>query len=372
MGEYHLDLIVRYGGCPIIVPRVHFVSTMLATYEPIHGVLLTEGEDIGAAFRPDNNIPTEEVRRAHSSDSNPDPEKDRIEFTLVQKCLQRNIPLLAICRGCQIVNIAAGGDLLPDLETTLGISVRHIDYDNYDGHRHFVRVVPNTPLFEWFDCESQLSVNSYHHQGILNLADRFVPMASADDGLIEAYYDPLFYEPKEGKFIVGLQFHPERMQSVQGALYGEKHRYDYPGCSRPYEEFVRAATVYCQKSVAINSVRCANAGSLEEANLGELKPTQLPFQIIEKNKEHQRSVHSRTRQFKSREVTNRQPAILESKCSSEMDAVVVLSKRSLLLEPRSPVSRYSKEDLSRLQRSGVSVHGTRLVYNLIHGKKLEQ
>lgn len=359
---------MRYGGCPIIVPRVDSVSTMLAAYEPIHGVLLTEGEDIGLAFRPNENFPTEDVRRAHSSDSNPDPEKDRIEFALVHQCLQRNIPLLAICRGCQVVNIAAGGDLLPDLETTLGMSVRHIDYDNYDGHRHFVKVVPNTPLFEWFDCESRLSVNSYHHQGILNLADRFVPMAHADDGLVEAFYDPSCYEPKDGKFLIGFQFHPERMQSVQGALCGEKHLYDYPGCPRPHEEFVHAASVYCRKSATINSVRCATEALQGTEKLEEIDPTCLPFEAIKKGRGCQRHVHSAARLSRAHRMTNIQPAILGSKYDSEMGSTIVLSKRDLFLKTRSPVSRYSKEDLDRLHRSGASVHGTRLVYNLIHGK----
>jgi gamma-glutamyl-gamma-aminobutyrate hydrolase PuuD len=80
----------------------------------------------------------------------------------------------------------------------------HIDLENYDTYRHPVCVVPGTPLARWYRRKT-LRVNSYHHQGIRELAPRFQPMAHADDGLIEAYYDP------RATFVVGLQFHPERM-----------------------------------------------------------------------------------------------------------------------------------------------------------------
>ena len=80
----------------------------------------------------------------------------------------------------------------------------HIDYHNYDTYRHPVSVIPGTPLARWYRRKT-LRVNSYHHQGIRELARRFRPMAHADDGLIEAYYDP------QAAFVVGLQFHPERM-----------------------------------------------------------------------------------------------------------------------------------------------------------------
>ncbi len=75
---------------------------------------------------------------------------------------------------------------------------------NYDTYRHPVSVEPGTPLARWYRRKT-LDVNSYHHQGIRKLASRFRPMAHADDGLIEAYYDP------QAAFTVGLQFHPERM-----------------------------------------------------------------------------------------------------------------------------------------------------------------
>jgi gamma-glutamyl-gamma-aminobutyrate hydrolase PuuD len=82
--------------------------------------------------------------------------------------------------------------------------VKHINFDHYDSYRHSIAILPGTPLEKWYG-RTTLRVNSYHHQGVRKLAGRFRPMATAGDGLIEGYYDPR--EP----FVVGLQFHPERM-----------------------------------------------------------------------------------------------------------------------------------------------------------------
>ena len=138
------------------------------------------------------------------------------------------------------MNVACDGTLYLDLEKELTNKLpeerrtRHIDYDNYDEHRHVVRIVENSPLHSWFkdslDGENmEILVNSYHHQGVKKLAQRFVPMAFASDGLMEGFYDPDTYNPEEGKFIMGLQFHPERMRS------NDLDEFDYPGCPAAYQ-----------------------------------------------------------------------------------------------------------------------------------------
>ncbi|XP_047061572.1 putative glutamine amidotransferase GAT1_2.1 isoform X2 [Lolium rigidum] len=261
VGEYHLDLIVGYGAVPVIVPRVDGVHTMLDSFEPIHGVLLCEGEDIdpslydaGADNEKDGLTPDqlEAVRWLHPSDAAVDHEKDSIELLLARRCLERGIPFLGICRGSQVLNVACGGSLYQDVDQELpshasNTAVCHMDYADYDGHRHPVRVLPGTPLQEWF-AESlggeegdEMMVNSYHHQGVRRLAERFVPMAFAPDGLVEGFYDPDAYSPGEGKFIMGLQFHPERMRKAGS------DEFDYPGCAKAYQEFVRAVVAYQAK-----------------------------------------------------------------------------------------------------------------------------
>lgn len=263
VGEYHLDLIVGYGAVPVIVPRVNGVHMLLESFEPIHGVLLCEGEDIDPSLyqseADDDDVSglskeeLEEIRRLHVSDTAIDKEKDSIELRLAKLCLERNIPYLGICRGSQVLNVACGGTLYQDIETELSKSsnennVQHVNYKDYDGHRHVVEVVDHTPLHYWFKEEQinkggkmEIWVNSYHHQGVKRLAHRFLPMAFAKDGLIEAFYDPDAYNPDQGKFIMGLQFHPERMRRP------DSEQFDYPGCPSAYKEFVKAAVAYQKK-----------------------------------------------------------------------------------------------------------------------------
>lgn len=150
-----------------------------------------------------------------------------------------------------MLNVACGGTLYQDVEKELtkknGFkNVAHMDYENYDGHRHKVKVVKESPLYNWFRDslegeEMEIMVNSYHHQGVKKLAQRFVPIAFAPDGLIEGFYDPDTYKPEEGKFIMGLQFHPERMRDQ------DTDKFDYPGCPFAYQEFVRAVIAYEKK-----------------------------------------------------------------------------------------------------------------------------
>ncbi|XP_057809422.1 putative glutamine amidotransferase GAT1_2.1 isoform X1 [Salvia miltiorrhiza] len=266
VGEYHLDLIVSYGAVPVIVPRVTGVHMLLDSFEPIHGVLLCEGEDIDPShYEADaSNLSPEEleeIRRLHASDTAIDREKDAIELGLAKLCLERNIPYLGICRGSQILNVACGGTLYQDIGKELSKNVGqqphervvHMDYDNYDGHRHPVRIVDATPLHQWFnhsldDADKEIWVNSYHHQGVKKLAQRFVPMAFAPDGLVEAFYDPDAYNPDDGKFIMGLQFHPERMRKP------DSDEFDYPGCPFAYKEFAKAVLAYQKKLNSMTSV----------------------------------------------------------------------------------------------------------------------
>ncbi|CAN1137283.1 Putative glutamine amidotransferase GAT1_2.1 [Linum perenne] len=258
VGEYHLDLIVNYGAVPVIVPRVTGVHMLLKSFEPIHGVLLCEGEDIDpslydselSGFSPEE---LEEIKTIHASDTAIDKEKDTIELSLAKLCLERNIPYLGICRGSQVLNVACGGTLYQDVEKEMSKNVSgvqemvsHIDYGNYDGHRHPVTIVENSPLHKWFrdsldPGRMEILVNSYHHQGVRKLAQRFLPMAFAPDGLIEGFYDPDVYNPEDGMFIMGLQFHPERMRN------DDSDGFDYPGCALAYKEFVKAVIQYQKK-----------------------------------------------------------------------------------------------------------------------------
>ena len=198
VGELHLKLLLQLKICPLVVPVVSGVLAYLPEYiREMDGLLLVEGEDI-------------EPKRFDAQKENfqylekTDPLKDELELRLLRHALRRKLPVLGICRGSQLVNVACGGSLYGDVKKEKRSRLRHIHPRRYDVYRHPITVVPETPLSRWYGRKT-LRVNSYHHQGIRRLARRLRPMAHAPDGLIEAYYDP------RADFLVGLQFHPERM-----------------------------------------------------------------------------------------------------------------------------------------------------------------
>jgi gamma-glutamyl-gamma-aminobutyrate hydrolase PuuD len=198
VGEYHLELLIRTRILPVMVPVVEGTLALLPQYmRGMKGLLLVEGEDVEPKRYKSLPANFKYLEKTH-------PLKDDIEIRLIRHAMRHRLPILGICRGSQLVNVVCGGTLYGDVQKEKKTHRRHIDYHNYDTYRHPVAVVPNTPLAKWYR-ERSIRVNSYHHQGIRDLARRLKPMAHADDGLIEAYYDPT------ADFVVGLQFHPERM-----------------------------------------------------------------------------------------------------------------------------------------------------------------
>ncbi len=198
VAEAHLKLLIRLKTLPLMVPVAEGAHASLSAYLPeMRGLLIVEGEDI----QPKNFKATREnythLEKTH-------PLKDEIEIELIRYALRRHIPILGICRGSQLLNVVCGGTLFGDVQKAKKSRLKHINFDHYDSYRHAISIVAGSPLQKWYGRDA-LHVSSYHHQGIRDLAPRFQPMAYAKDGLIEGYYDP-----KE-KFVVGLQFHPERM-----------------------------------------------------------------------------------------------------------------------------------------------------------------
>jgi gamma-glutamyl-gamma-aminobutyrate hydrolase PuuD len=198
VGEFHLNLLIRLRLLPLMVPVVEGVLGCLPQYRrEMAGLLLIEGEDVDPVRYRASRTDARYVESTH-------PLKDAIEIRLARYALREGLPILAICRGSQLVNVACGGTLYVDVQKQQRSDLKHVDHERYDTYRHPVTIVPDSPLEGWYRRKT-INVNSYHHQGIRRLASRFKPMAYAADGLIEGYYDP------NASFLVGLQFHPERM-----------------------------------------------------------------------------------------------------------------------------------------------------------------
>jgi putative glutamine amidotransferase len=221
VGEAHLELLAALGARPVIVPVVAHTPALLAGYaQEMDGLLLVEGEDIEP---PRYRAPPASARLAEETH----PLKDEIEFRLCRLALRRRLPVLGVCRGAQILNIIAGGTLYADVGKEMPSRLVHridgrADAARYHRLRHALTILPGTPLARWYG-RARIRVNSYHHQGIKRLAKRFRPMAYAADGLLEGFYDPA------APFVVGVQFHPERMLN------------DYRGNRTLFRAFVAAA-----------------------------------------------------------------------------------------------------------------------------------
>ncbi len=198
VAEAHLALLVRLKTLPVMVPVVEGARACLPGYlADMRGLLLVEGEDIEPKHFKATRENYKHLEKTH-------PLKDEIEIELIRYALRRNLPIFGICRGSQLLNVVCGGTLYGDVQKEKKSSLKHIDFAHYDTYRHPISIVAGSPLQKWYGRKA-LRVNSYHHQGIRDLAPRFQPMAYSKDGLVEAYYDP------EENFVVGLQFHPERM-----------------------------------------------------------------------------------------------------------------------------------------------------------------
>jgi gamma-glutamyl-gamma-aminobutyrate hydrolase PuuD len=198
VGARHLELLMQQDVLPVIVPIVDGTLKRLPQYAgEMRGLLLVEGQDIEPS-----RYAAEKANLAYLE--NTLPERDEIEIRLLRNALRRGLPVLGICRGSQLLNVVCGGTLYGDVQKEKQSDLKHIDQEHYDTHRHSISIEPGTPLERWYRRKA-LPVSSYHHQGIRQLAKRFLPMAHAPDGLVEGYFDP------HARFLVGLQFHPERM-----------------------------------------------------------------------------------------------------------------------------------------------------------------
>ncbi len=195
--ESHLEELLAAGVLPQPVPAIEALAVAAGELaEAADGLLLVEGGDIAPErhdVRPDRLGSLREV----------DPDRDAVEFALTAAALDRGLPVLATCRGAQVLNVLAGGTLHAHLPDDVGTGVLHIDVARYDDHRHPITLAEEGPMAEIYG-EFTVTVTSVHHQGIELLAPRFRPLGWSPDGLVEAFDDPAH------GFLLAVQHHPER------------------------------------------------------------------------------------------------------------------------------------------------------------------
>jgi putative glutamine amidotransferase len=193
----YVNAIVAAGGVPVLIPLGLSEVDLLAIFERIDGLLLPGGGDVD---------PAEYQAHAPELANSIDLDRDRVELLLARTAVAQQKPMLAICRGIQVLNVALGGTLYEDIFELMPGALRHDNYGkrprNYLAHN--VTIQPGSLLARQLG-KGETAVNSLHHQGIHRLAPELCATALAPDGLIEAVEVP------NHPFALGIQWHPENL-----------------------------------------------------------------------------------------------------------------------------------------------------------------
>ncbi len=212
------------GGLPWVVPCLPSASLVRESVKRCQGVLLTGGDDIQPGlYAP--KVSAKLRRTVVGCDGT----RDLFELMLIEEVFRQRKPLLAICRGHQMLNVALGGSLIVDLPLEVGGQINHGQIKRKNQCVHDVTLTPGTLLAKVIG-KSKLGVNSSHHQAVGRVAKSLQVSSRSADGVIEA----MELEPGAAKsmpFLLAVQFHPERLF--------DRHA----GHLRLFRSFVRAASV---------------------------------------------------------------------------------------------------------------------------------
>ena len=211
----YINAVVESGGIPIVIPNLENVEDIDAYIDIIDGIIFTGGEDIGPHY-----FHEEPARQVTEISTN----RDLTELALFKTAYERKMPILGICRGLQLINVALGGSLYQDIYSQVPGVHGHTCEINLKEAYHSISITRGTIAHEIFQTE-KLGVNSLHHQAIRDLADNLKVSATASDGIIEVI------ESTRDNFVLGLQFHPETM-AMKYKEYLKPFKYFIEECSQ--------------------------------------------------------------------------------------------------------------------------------------------
>jgi gamma-glutamyl-gamma-aminobutyrate hydrolase PuuD len=191
----YIAAVERAGGRPLLVPPV--ADAVDETLDVLDGIVFSGGDDLD---------PGSYGAEAHPETRGTAPQRDDAELALLSAALERDLPVLAVCRGSQILNVARGGDLVQHLPEVVG----------HEGHRptpgtfaeHGVTVADGSRLAGLLDGD-HAPVKSHHHQGYGRIGEGLREVAWAEDGTVEALEDP------SKRFALGVLWHPEEGEDAK-------------------------------------------------------------------------------------------------------------------------------------------------------------
>ena len=207
----YVRAVERAGGRPLLVPPS--VEGVEETLDSVDGLVFSGGSDLDPGlYGQDQHAETTGIVR----------ERDSAELVLLRAALERDLPVLAICRGSQVLNVALGGDLIQHLPEVVGTE-RHKEVAGTFAD-HDVSIEPGSRLGELIGARAP--VKSHHHQGFGRIADRLRVTARDEDGTVEALEDP------SRRFALGVLWHPEAGEDArlfqalvaEAAAYRFEHR----------------------------------------------------------------------------------------------------------------------------------------------------
>ena len=194
--------IVAAGGIPVVFPGGAEMGMTSAAVERCDGVLLTGGNDVETALYA-SNVPGALLNTV----SEPDRARDLLELELIDAAFRYRKPLLAICRGHQMLNVALGGDLIIDLRTQQPHALEHNRPDCKDGIVHEVTLTEDSLIARIMGRE-RLGVNSSHHQAAGKVPGSLQVTGRSSDGMVESLE---LRDASWSPFLLAVQFHPERL-----------------------------------------------------------------------------------------------------------------------------------------------------------------
>lgn len=191
----YVDSVTKNGGVPVMIPFNVEKDVLEQLMTTLDGLIISGGHDV---------YPLNYGEQPSQKLGDVFPERDEYEYFLLEKAKERNIPVLGICRGLQIINTYEGGTLYQDLSYIPGEILKHSQNQRPELKTHSVDFEAGSILSQVFGGEEFL-VNSFHHQVLKDVAKDYKVTARAKDGVVEAI------EHQNYPFLVGVQWHPEML-----------------------------------------------------------------------------------------------------------------------------------------------------------------